>query len=412
LNKLQNWQLILCGINHKNSTSEERGGIQIGNDEIAEAHALFGSLPGVMESTILSTCNRIEFYFVREKGDDPFELIRSFYKQLKNIDISSLREKFYIKKGRHVAEHLFKVSAGMDSMVLGENEILGQVKTAYSSACSVKTAGRVIHRMFHQAFRAGKQVRADTEMGRGACSVSTAAVALVKTKIDISARPDILFIGSNKMIALAASAFAKSHHGRFLFANRTVSKIEDISGRYNAESHSLENLSGLIADVDIVFTSTGSSAPIITRQIIDKTMALNKDRFRQSSRKLIIIDIAVPNDVERDIDYGPLIEIYRIEDVERYIKDLQNRQQLAIPQAQTIIDKLLGEFVYWYNHIKFEPIYNGLGNAFEEIRRQEMERVINMIPENLRDEVEKATNRLTNRLLHLKARTTGLKDKD
>ncbi|UCE66348.1 MAG: hypothetical protein JSU85_16145, partial [Candidatus Zixiibacteriota bacterium] len=248
MNKLQNWHLILCGINHKNSTSEERGGIQIGSDEIAEAQSLFASMPGVMESTILATCNRIEFYFVRDTDDDPFELIRSFYKQFRNIDISNLSEKFYAKKGRHVARHLFEVSAGMDSMVLGENEILGQTKAAYSSACSVKAAGRVIHRMFHQAFRAGKQVRADTEMGKGACSVSMAAVALAKTKIDNSARPDILFIGFNKMIGLAASAFAKSHHGRFLFANRTVSRIEDLSKKYDAESHSLERLAELIAD--------------------------------------------------------------------------------------------------------------------------------------------------------------------
>ena len=227
MNKMQNWHLILCGINHKNSTSEERGGIQIDNDKIAEAHALFAGMPKVMESIILSTCNRIEFYFVRETDEDPFELVQSFYGRFKNLDISNLCGKFYIKKGKHVAEHLFEVSAGMDSMVLGENEILGQVKAAYSSACSVKAAGRVIHRMFHQAFRAGKQVRADTEMGKGACSVSTAAIALVKTKIDNSARPDILFIGFNKMIGLAASAFAKSHHGRVFFGHSTRTTKEN-----------------------------------------------------------------------------------------------------------------------------------------------------------------------------------------
>jgi glutamyl-tRNA reductase len=412
MNKLKNWHLILCGINHKNSTSEERGVIQIGNDEIAEAQALFASMPKMMESTILSTCNRIEFYFVRETDEDPFELIQSFYKRFKNLDISNLCEKFYIRKGKHVAEHLFEVSAGMDSMVLGENEILGQVKAAYSSACSVKAAGRVIHRMFHQAFRAGKQVRADTEMGKGACSVSTAAVTLAKTKIDSAARPDILFIGFNKMTALAASAFAKSHHDRFIFANRTVSKIEDISKKYSAESHSLDDLPKLIANVDIVFTSTGSPDPIITKEIIAKAVSLNKNRFVKSSRKLIIVDIAVPNDVESGIAFGTSIEIYRIEDVERYIKDLQNRQQLAIPQARAIIDRLLGEFAYWYNHIKFEPMYNGLGNAFEEIRRQEMERILKIVPENLREEIDEATNRLTNRLLHLKARTSKSKDKD
>lgn len=406
MSKTQSWHLIVCGINHSNSTSEDRGPLQIGNDDIARAHSLFSSLQGIMESTILSTCNRIEFYFVKDNESDPFEMVKSFYTKLKSLDISPLRDKFYIKKGRHVAEHLFKVSAGMDSMVLGENEILGQVKAAYSSACSVRSAGKVIHRMFHQAFRAGKQVRADTEMGKGACSVSTAAVGLAKSKLAKSGRPDILFIGINKMISLAAELFARSHHGRLLFANRTVSNIEDIAGKYEAESYSLDKLPEIIADVDIVFTSTGSADPIITKTILDSAIQLNRARFKQSARKLLIIDIAVPPDVEIDNGYDPMIELCRIEDVEKYIKDLQERQQRAIPQAEAIIDRLLGEFVYWYNHIRFEPIYNGLGKAFEEIRRQEMDRVLEMIPEDMKGKVKKASMKLTNRLLHLKARTS------
>jgi glutamyl-tRNA reductase len=264
--------------------------------------------------------------------------------------------------------------------------------------------------MFHQAFRAGKQVRTDTGMGKGACSVSTAAVALAKTRFDDSARPDILFVGFNKMITLAASAFARSHHGRFIFVNRTVSKIEDISKKYNGECRSLEKLPSLMANVDIVFTCTGSPEPIITKNILQEAVDLNKKRFEKSSRKLFIIDIAVPNDVESGIDPGPSIEIYRIEDVDRYLKDLQDRQKLAMPQARVIIDRLLGEFAYWYDHIKFEPVYNGLGKTFEEIRKQEMDQVIRLIPDNVRSEVEKATSRLTNRLLHLKARISEDKD--
>ena len=406
MKKIQNWHLLLCGINHENSSSEDRGGLQVVSDEIAEAHALFASLPGVMESTILSTCNRIEFYFVRETDHDPFELIQLFYKQFKNLDISNLCDKFYVKKGRHVARHLFEVSAGMDSMVLGENDILGQVKAAYSSSCSVKTAGRVIHRMFHQAFRAGKQVRTDTEIGRGICSVSTAAAALAKSKLEESSRPDILFIGINKMIALAASAFDRNHHGRFIFANRTASKIKDISNKYGAESHSLNDLPELIAGADIIFTCTGSSNPVITNEILQKAIELNNNRFEKLSRKLIIIDIAVPHDLEDGVEVHPPLEIYRLEAIESYLKDQQERQRLAIPQAKAIVEKLMGEFAYWYNHVKFEPVYNGLGKTFEEIRKQEMDRVMNLVPENIRIEIEKATDRLTSRLLHLKARVS------
>jgi len=410
MSKVQSWHLIVCGINYSNTTSEERGPLQIGNDDIAKAHSLFSSMPGIMESTILSTCNRIEFYFVKDNESEPFDIIQSFYKEIRDLDISGLREKFYAKKGKHVAEHRFRVSAGMDSMVLGENEILGQVKTAYSSACSVRAAGRIIHRMFHQAFRAGKQVRADTEMGQGACSVSTAAVGLAKSKIGISDRPDILFIGINKMIVLAASSLAKSHHGRLIFANRTLSHVEEISRQYDGEAYSLDKLPELLADVDMVFTSTGSAEPIVTNEIIDEAIRLDQNRFRQSTRKLLIIDIAVPRDVEIDNGYDPMIEIYRIEDVEEYIRDLQNRQRQAIPQAEAIITKLLGEFAYWYNHIRFEPIYNGLGKAFEEIRRQEMDAVLEKIPDEMRGKVRRATEKLTNRLLHLKARTTEEKE--
>jgi glutamyl-tRNA reductase len=125
---------------------------------------------------------------------------------------------------------------------------------------------------------------------------------------------------------------------------------------------------------------------------------------------LIIVDIAVPRDVETGDRYDPSIEIFHIEDVERYISELQDRQRLAIPQANAIIDRLLGEFAYWYDHIKFEPMYNGLGNTFEEIRRQEMSRILEKLPDEFRNEVENATGRLTNRLLHLKMRTSEPKD--
>ena len=155
---------------------------------------------------------------------------------------------------------------------------------------------------------------------------------------------------------------------------------------------------------DIIFTCTGSSNPVITNEILQKAIELNNNRFEKLSRKLIIIDIAVPHDLEDGVEVHPPLEIYRLEAIESYLKDQQERQRLAIPQAKAIVEKLMGEFAYWYNHVKFEPVYNGLGKTFEEIRKQEMDRVMNLVPENIRIEIEKATDRLTSRLLHLKAR--------
>jgi glutamyl-tRNA reductase len=218
----------MCGVSHKTSSLEERESLQLSGEEMAKANAIFGSLSRVMESVIVATCNRIEFYFVTARGEDPFDVVAEFYREFKGEDISRYQELFLTRKGTHAVDHLFQVAAGIDSMVLGENQILGQVKDAYSSACAVKSVGKVLHRLFHQAFRVGKQVRSDTEMGKGACSVSSAAVEMLRSKTKDIDRPSILFIGINQMIGLAAGKLMSAHHSRLYFANRTVEKRSNL----------------------------------------------------------------------------------------------------------------------------------------------------------------------------------------
>jgi glutamyl-tRNA reductase len=392
------WYLAVCGISHKTSTVNEREPLQMGREDIARAHADFVNLDGVNEAAILSTCNRIELYFVANKKYDAFEIIRAFFRKSRNLDIIGLREKFYIKKNKHTADHLFRVAAGIDSMVIGENQILGQVRDAYSSACAVKAAGKVIHRLFHQAFRVGKQVRSDTEMGKGACSVSSAAVEMLQEKLKAFEKPSILFIGLNQMIALAASGLNKLEYNRFTFANRTPEKAVAFGAGYNAPGFSLKELPSLLEKSDLIISCTGSSEPIITRQIIDNLP-------RQMTANKIIMDLAVPRDVEIDNGYKSNIEILNIEDIHKFVRDQQTRREQAIPQAEEIIEQKLGEFVYWYDHVRHEPFYNGLDNVFEDIRRRQMTSVLSKLSPEMRDEVDKASQSLVNKLLHLKIRT-------
>ena len=164
-----NWHLVVCGVNHHETSVERREPLQLGREDIASAHAQFSRMAGVKEATIVATCNRIEFYAVTDKTIDVFDLVARFYSRFRQFDLSAMRDDFYIRKNKHAVVHLFRVAAGIDSMVLGENQILGQLKEAYSSACAVKAAGKVLHRLFHQAFRVGKQVRTNTELGKGAC---------------------------------------------------------------------------------------------------------------------------------------------------------------------------------------------------------------------------------------------------
>jgi len=393
------WQLGVCGINHKTSELSDREPLQIGHDCIAEANSVFGSLPEVRESAIVSTCNRVEFYVVADRSREPFEIVADFYLRTGGISISDLAQKFYTKRGQHAADHLFRVAAGIDSMVLGENQIVGQLKDAYSSACSVKSAGKVIHRLFHQAFRVGKEVRADTEVGKGACSVSGASVSLLKSRIDETKRPSVLFVGVNQMIFLAASSMIKLDCGDFMFSNRTPEKAVEFASRFGGTGHSLDELPFLLGKADIVVTCTSSPLPIISEEMILKAVSA------RNGRKLTVMDMAIPRDVEYNATSRDDIEILDLEDVRRFIEYRQEQVARAIPEAEVIIDRKLSEFTYWYSHVLHEPLYNGLEETFQAIRLEELAPILNRLPPEMRGVLDKATRRLVNRLLQIRIRT-------
>jgi len=397
---LCDWNLIVCGINHKTSGIDDRAPLQLGHDELPEANNVFANLTGVLESAVVSTCNRVEFYFVGLRDHEAFEIVKAFYNGFRGLDVSGLKDKFYCRKNRHVADHLFRVAAGIDSMVLGEDQIFSQIKEAYSSACSVKSAGKVIHRVFHQAFRVGKQVRSDTSMGKGACSVSSAAMELLKTNLREIEKPRILFVGINQMIALAAANLSRQDNFKFQFANRTPQKAEEFASKFHARGYSLSELPDLLPDSDAVISCTGSQRPVISREMIGDAFGGN------NHHPMIFVDMAVPRDIELEAGEVPGITVYNLDDIKDFVERQEQERKQAIPQAEEIIERRLGEFVYWFNHVCHEPIYNGLKDAFENIRRQELEPIIDKLNPQARREINQATKTMVNRLLQLKIRTS------
>ncbi|MBU1318764.1 MAG: glutamyl-tRNA reductase [candidate division Zixibacteria bacterium] len=395
---MASWKLIVCGISHKTSELTDREPLQVDRDSIAEANAILGKLPGVLESVIVSTCNRVEFYLVLEKSAEPADILLSFYSQFKNQHIADALDKFYTMKRREAAEHLFRVVAGVDSMIIGENQIVGQLKDAYSSSCSVKSAGKIIHRLFHQAFRVGKAVRSDTEIGKGACSVSGTAVSLLKSKIAANTNPAVLFIGVNQMIAIAAAGLSGDDQCRFMFANRTREKAVALAEKFAASAHTLDELPELLGRADVVVTCTSSPVPIITKEMMRAAGVAG------SSRRRIVMDLAVPRDVESDIDELTNIEILDLEDIRRFVEQNQKQVLESIPEAEAIIERRLDEFMYWYSHVLHEPLYNGFGDTFEAIRHEEFGPVIKKLSPEMQYAVDKASRRLINRLLAMKVR--------
>ena len=393
------WQLVVCGVNHKCAPLEEREPLQIGTEELPRAVARLGTLPGVLESVIVSTCNRVEFYMVLDESRDPLETVGRFYEGSAGRRIDRLKGNFYVRREREAAAHLFRVAAGLDSLVVGENQIVGQLKSAYSSSCAVKGAGKVIHRLFHQAFRVGKAVRSDTAMGRGACSVSGACAALLKPRMALVPRPAVLFVGVNQMIDLAASYLSKFDCGRTMFANRTREKAVELAGRYGGTGHGLDELPALLAAADFAVTCTG--AP---HAVIDEPMILGALAARQG-RKLTIMDMAVP----RDVDYGgperPDLEIIDMDRLKSFVESRQQEAAEAVPEAEAIVAQKLNEFMYWYGHVVEEPIYNNVEARFEAIRREEFGPLIERLDPPLQGAVEMASRRLVNRLMQIKIRT-------
>ncbi len=395
-----NWNLYITGISHQTSTLEQREPLQINRNDMARANATFSDLAGVKESSVLSTCNRVEFYFTVNKREVPFELIKTFYENFNGLDISEMENLFYIRKNKHTAAHMLNVASGMDSMVIGENQILGQLKDAYSSACAVKSAGKVLHHLYHQAFRVGKQVRTDTEMGKGSCSVSSAAIELLEDKVKNLSSPNVLFIGINQMISLATKGVFRLDHGDLYYVNRTVEKAKTFAAAYSAEGYGLESIPKLLAKSDIVISCTGSEKAIITGDMLDKYLESNPNR------KLILVDLAIPRDIDMAKDFDPAIELYDLEDIKEHVEEHRQKRELAIPQAQEIIDRKLSEFTYWFEHLRYEPLYNGLGETFESIRQNELSGVMSRLSPEVKEEIERATRSMVDKLLQLKVRTS------
>jgi len=393
------FRAFICGLNHKGSSLDDREPLGFGHDELAAANAAFSSLPEVTESAIVATCNRVEFYFVAARRTDPFATVRKFYRREQGIDITSLEDKFYIMRDRETAAHLFRVAGGLDSMVLGENQIFGQLKEAYSSTCSVKAAGKVVHRLFHQAFRIGKQIRSDTAMGKGACSVSSAAMELLRTRLGEFDDPTVLFVGVNQMISLAASNLGREQHGPFLFANRTPEKAGVLAERHDGAGYGLDDLPSLMARADIMITCTGSDLPIVSPAMIHDALAENPNR------RFVIVDMATPRDVNYQSNGCPGVEVYDLEDVQRHVQEQQQRRAAALPEAEEIVERRLDEFMYWFDNVRRAPVSRSVRESFEAIRSEELDQVIGKLSPELRDEVTEASRTLIKRLVQMTAKT-------
>ena len=352
-------KLAVVGINHNNSTIAERETYQINLSGMKGALSRFKSMDGVEGVVIVSTCNRVEFYFALKHGADPFSIVNEYYLK-KEIIVQPINpEKFYLYENLEAAEHLFKVASGIDSLLLGEYQILGQMKDSYSIACSEKSADKTLHKLFHAAFRAGKAVRSKTNIGSGNQSLSGVAFNIIKAKL--KKKDPVTIVGVNQNTRIIADELFKAGFSHLLFVNRTLYKAEELAYKYNGLSFDLDHIEEPLISSKCVFSCTGAPGYIISADLINKI-------FSRRGLPVLLIDMAVPRDIEtKGLADG--IEAIDMEVLKEYLKGQKKAAVLDLPAAENIIADEVALFQVWNESSEDEGI-SRFEEKIEQIRLQ------------------------------------------
>jgi len=400
--------LALCGIGHQSATLSEREPFHICRKDLGGAVTFFKGLPGVNEVVLVATCNRLEAYMVLDAGVDAFGVMKAFLFGYKGIDAQESRHLFYQHHGSTVARRLFRVVAGLDSLVFGEYQIASQVKEAYSAACSSKGAGKVLHKLFHLAFRAGKRVRSKTTIGGGQYSVAGVTLRLLKERLD---RHDpVLLIGINESIQIVAEGLRAAGFERLIFANRTAVKAQKLASRCGGgEWSSLEDLPGLLARCRGLVSCTAAPGAVITAAHWERCLdaarpGLGQGRTGPELVPKLVVDMAVPRDVEV---VGKLADIVRIVDLEdlKHLLDNQERDRLAeLPAAQSLIEDVVTSFQVWMEHA-FDPGVANLAKEYERIRQKCLEEARVHFGSEDQEALERFSRQIMQSFLKVPART-------
>ena len=387
-------QFVTYGINHNTAPVNIRENLAFNDEVLSCALESLKQHSNVLEAVIVSTCNRTEIYcYISDNNASVVkEWLHSFHKQ----DAESLDEYLYHYKDQDVIRHLLRVTCGLDSMVLGEPQILGQIKTAYSHALNSKALGKTLGRLFQHAFTVAKQVRTDTAIGSSPVSVAFAAVNLAKQIFSNLADSTALLIGAGETIELAARHLHDNGIGRIIIANRTIERAHNLATQINGYAISLSEMPVHLAEADIVISSTASQLPILGKGAVERAL---KERKR---RPMFMVDIAVPRDIEPEVGDLEDVYLYCVDDLHEIIdENLQSRREAAL-QAEEIIDSQLENFLAWLRTQDAVPVIRDIRERAES----ESEYLLGKAKKQLEQGVDaqqvitELARTLTNKLLH------------
>jgi len=390
--------IIALGINHKTASVELREKVAFSPEQLSNALSQLASSEQFKETVIVSTCNRTELYCSLEHSNS--QALLKWLADFHCIDTEQLEDNVYIHQNQDAINHLMRVACGLDSLVLGEPQILGQIKQSYNSAKQHDCVLPTFERLFQKTFSVAKQVRTETDIGASAVSVAYAAVNLAKHIYGQLDKTKVLLIGAGETIELVARHLYQQHPKAITVANRTIERAKNLAEEVEADVISLAQLPEKLHDADIVISSTASTLPIIGKGMVEQ--ALKQRRHKP----MLFVDIAVPRDIESQVGELDAAYLYSVDDLQAIVNENMASREQAAEQAQEIILRKTHEFAKWQRSQGSIDVIRQYRDSAQEVKTELVEKAVNQLQSGKSAEkvLLELANKLTNRLTHAPTR--------
>jgi len=389
--------VLVVGLNHKVADVDVREKLAFNGPKLEEGLIKFRDVPEVLEAVILSTCNRVELYANVKDSQKASGNIKSFLSDFHGINRNSLDSGLYIYDGVDAARHIFRVASSLDSMVVGEPQILGQLKAAFELALNKKTTGILLNKLMKKAISVAKRVRTETRIAENAVSISFAAVELAKKIFtDLSTRVFML-LGAGEMAELAAKHLIGSGVKEVLVANRTYNRACDLAQEFNGKPVRFEEFINEMPHADIVICSTGAPSYIVSKAQMHKVMKERKQR------QVFIIDISVPRNIDPEVNDLENVYLYNVDDLQGVVDSNVFERKKEAEKAETIIDEEMETFLKWQATLDSVPTIISIREKAEEIKKEELDKLFHKMPglgEKETDAIKYMATALMNKLIH------------
>jgi glutamyl-tRNA reductase len=389
--------IVLVGLSHKTAPVELRECIAFSDSDTSTALEKLKELPHVREVMLFSTCNRVEILLVAGNRPETVEAVKKFIADFNQIPVASFEKNLYVLEGDDAVRHTFLVASSLDSMIVGEPQILGQIKEAYRLAVSKKTPGVILNRLLHRTFSVAKRVRSETGIGDRAVSISYAAIELGRKIFDTLEGRKVLLVGAGEMAELAVEHLIRHKAGKIFVANRTFERGVALAEKFRGLAIRFEEIPDCLLEVDVVISSTGAPDFIITRHQVKPIMR------RRRNRPVFFIDVAVPRDIDPQLNRLPNVYVYDIDDLKGVIEEnVEDRKKEAV-KGERIVDEAVLNFRNWCDSLDIVPTLIALRRKLDALAQAEVEktlRSLDHLSERDSQSIRKMANALVKKILH------------